>query len=203
MQPSARKPTTRVIIADDDPNVSRLLAYHLKSWRVDHSVALNKKQLLELFERDEQADLLLLDVRFGDSDGLELIRDLRQRHPNLPIVVITAFGTIDLAISAIKSGARDFLVKPIDANRLKSLIDEAIETRAAGAATEVRTVKETTIAVRNSDSDAGNETDHGIIGESPATQDLVRLIRRVAPTEANILILGESGTGKEVILPRP
>ena len=129
MQPSARKPTTRVIIADDDPNVSRLLGYHLKTWRVDHSVALNKKELLELFERGEPADMLLLDVRFGESDGLELIRDIRQRCPNLPIVVITAYGTIDLAISAIKSGARDFLVKPIDSNRLKSLIDEAIETR--------------------------------------------------------------------------
>lgn len=199
MQPTARKPTTRVIIADDDPNVSRLLAYHLKSWRVDHSVALNKKELLELFERDEPADMLLLDVRFGDSDGLELIRDIRQRRQNLPIVVITAYGTIDLAISAIKSGARDFLVKPIDPNRLKSLIDEAIETRHANASRQARSGTEPTSAAMPVNSEAGNETDHGIIGDCPATQDLVRLIRRVAPTEANILILGESGTGKEVV----
>ena len=126
---SVRKNTTRVIIADDDPDISRILGYHLKTWRVDYDVALSKKKLIELFDSGEPDDLLLLDVRFGETDGLELIREIRQRDPNLHIVVITAFGSIDLAISAIKSGARDFLVKPIDANRLKALIHEAIEAR--------------------------------------------------------------------------
>jgi DNA-binding NtrC family response regulator len=193
---SVRKNTTRVIIADDDPDISRILGYHLKTWRVDYDVALSKKKLIELFDSGEPVDLLLLDVRFGETDGLELIREIRQRDPNLHIVVITAFGSIDLAISAIKSGARDFLVKPIDANRLKALIHEAIEAR------EERSKQ--VPATRNAapanliKKDERFDTDHGIIGDSAATQELVKLIRRVAPTEANILILGESGTGKEV-----
>ncbi len=194
---SARKPAPRVIIADDDPAISRLLAYHLKSWRVDYDVALDKRELLELFATGDPVDLLLLDVRFGESDGLELIQDFRKRDPGLHIVVITAYGTIDLAISAIKSGAKDFLVKPIDANRLKSLIDEAIEARENPAKTggPKTSVVGPGVPTRSD----RPESDHGIVGESPATHDLIRLIHRVAPTEANILILGESGTGKEVV----
>jgi len=194
---SARKTAPRVIIADDDPAISRLLAYHLKSWRVEYDVALDKKQLLELFDAGDPVDLLLLDVRFGESDGLELILDFRKRDPGLHIVVITAYGTIDLAIRAIKSGAKDFLVKPIDANRLKSLIDEAIEAREN---TAKFSASPSPVAGPGAPNRVDRpDADHGIVGDSPATQDLIRLIRRVAPTEANILILGESGTGKEVV----
>jgi DNA-binding NtrC family response regulator len=192
-----RKHTNRVLIADDDPDVSRLLGYHLKNWRMEFSVAYDKAELLRRLDSEEKPDVLLLDVRFGDADGLELIQDLQRRNPGLFIVVITAFGSIDLAISAIKSGARDFLVKPIDPNRLKALIDEAIETRDQRANQSEAKADRAVAAPKPGGT--RSEGDHGIIGESPATHALIKLVRRVAPTEANILILGESGTGKEVV----
>lgn len=191
------------MIADDDPDIAKALRYHLLSWRLEVSSVYSVRELLDYLSSKEPVDVLLLDVRFGEADGLELVRGFGQRYPNLFIVIITAYGSIDLAISAIKSGARDFLIKPIDTHRLKALMEEAIEQRRAqpnapGEAGESRAVA---IASRDgASSGVPAESDgHGIIGRSQATLDLVKLIRRVAPTEANILILGESGTGKEMV----
>jgi len=195
------KNTIRVLIADDDPDIAKVLRFHLKSWRLDGSAVYNKQELLERLGSSEPLDVLLLDVRFGEADGLELVRDLCRQYPKLFIVMITAYGSIDLAISAIKSGARDFLMKPIDTHRLKALIDESIEQRDLNQRTgdDSADLKPSPKRDRVSQERSGEIQDHGIIGHSQATLDLVKLIRRVAPTEANILITGESGTGKEVV----
>ena len=195
------KNTVRVLIADDDPDIAKVLRFHLKSWRLDGSAVYNKQELLERLGASEPLDVLLLDVRFGEADGLELVRDLCRQYPKLFIVMITAYGSIDLAISAIKSGARDFLMKPIDMHRLKALIDESIEQRglyqrAGDDSSELKTSPKREKAVQERSSEIH---DHGIIGHSQATLNLIKLVRRVAPTEANILITGESGTGKEVV----
>ena len=198
---SSSKNATRVLIADDDPDIAKVLRFHLKNWRLEGAAVYNKRDLLERLSSKEPVDVLLLDVRFGEADGLELVRDLCRQYPRLFIVMITAYGSIDLAISAIKSGAKDFLLKPIDTHRLKALIDESIEERLRETEPQARPASESpAAAVPRRDKPAQAEVnDHGIIGRSQAIQDLVRVVRRVAPTEANILILGESGTGKEVV----
>lgn len=197
----SNKNNIRALIADDDPDIAKALRYHLISWRLEVSSVYSVRELLDHLSSKEPFDILLLDVRFGEADGLELVRGLGQRYPNLFIVIITAYGSIDLAISAIKSGARDFLIKPIDTHRLKALMEEAIERRGAvpnalGEAGENRSVATASGGIPGVPMESSG---HGIIGRSQATLDLVKLIRRVAPTEANILILGESGTGKEMV----
>ncbi|WP_422923013.1 sigma-54-dependent transcriptional regulator [Singulisphaera sp. PoT] len=187
--------TPLILIADDDPNVLKALKFHLESWGCRVALAIDKGQLYRELDR-EPASVLLLDVRFGEHDGVEVLRDLVSKSPNLVIIMMTAYGTIDSAVAAMKLGATDYLTKPPDLNRLKVLIGDAIAkaTATASAAEKVRSTSKSTAGP------PGTEAPKGplIVGNGPAIQRLRTLIASVAPTDATVLILGESGTGKEV-----
>jgi DNA-binding NtrC family response regulator len=140
------------------------------------------KRLLEAVS----ADLLLTDLQLPDGSGLDLLVQGLAKNARLPVLVMSAYGTIGIAVEAMKLGAYDFITKPFDTNRLVSLVGHALERRPLAVdSPAMQSLPET---------DAG-----GILGESAAIHDVIRQARKVAPSEATVLILGESGTGKELV----
>jgi two-component system response regulator HydG len=132
--------------------------------------------------------MLLADLNLGESDGLELCRRALEKQPDLPVVVLTAFGSLDAAVGAIRSGAYDFVAKPIEMDSLGIVVDRTVRHRAL-----TREVQRLRRAVSSPD------RFHDIIGESPAMKRLVELVGRIADSDAGVLITGESGTGKELV----
>ncbi len=183
---SAPKPL--VLIADDDPAIIKALEFRLKGWGYSVASALDKGQLLRSLQ-DQRPAVVLLDVRFGEHDGVELLQEVLAAPSSPTVIIMTAFGTIAGAVAAMRLGAQDYLTKPPDLPRLKFLVDDAVEAREEASldsgSPAPPTRAETQAAAR-------------MIGESPPVQRLRELIAAVAPTDATVLILGESGTGKEV-----
>ena len=128
-------------------------------------------------------DLAVLDVRMPELDGLELLRRLRERRPQLPVVIMTAFGSIDTAVLAITSGAVDYVSKPMDVEEIRATV-----RRALGRQTETQAELP----------EAGEELG-GMVGRTPAMVDVYKTIARVAPGPSTVLVTGESGTGKELV----
>jgi two-component system nitrogen regulation response regulator GlnG len=133
-------------------------------------------------------DLVLLDIRLGGMNGLETLRRIRQLDARLPVILMTAYGTTQTAIEAMKLGAYDYLLKPFDVPRLKQIVTEAL--RAARAMRQV--VSYQPLLERE-------DYELGIIGRSPAMQEVFKLIGQLAASDATALITGESGTGKELV----
>ena len=179
-----------ILVADDDPSVLRWLEYHLKGWGCRCVTASDKQQLYRAIDQELPA-VLLLDVRFGEHDGVEVLRALLEKNPSLIVIMMTAFGSIDSAVAAIKFGAYDYLTKPTDLNRLKVLISDGMAKAASQPAVTAEPKTPGTVT-------SPEFTGVNMIGESPAIRRIRDLIEGVAPTEASVLILGESGTGEEV-----
>lgn len=177
----------RILIADDDAISCQLFAEALESdgRRVDQ--VLSGHAALERLAQDAY-DLLIIDVRMPGMTGLDVTRVAHKKYPTLPIIVITAFGSIETAVEAIHEGAFDFISKPMNLAELKSLVSRALER----CALERRLGNDP-----NSDS---RPTQLGtIIGKSPAMLEVFKTVARVASTMSTVLIVGESGTGKELI----
>ena len=174
-----------ILVADDDPDVSALLCKLISGWGFRARAAGTKAELMaELFR--ERPAVVLLDLQFGDIDGLELLRQLLEVVPDLTVAMLTGHGSIEIAVTAMRLGAYDFLTKPPDVRRLRVIVNHAVEKQALAA--RVKTLESLTASppgVR-------------LMGDSPAMQRVVALIRSVAPTDATVLVLGESGTGKEL-----
>jgi two-component system nitrogen regulation response regulator GlnG len=134
--------------------------------------------------REQNPDVVILDLQLPDRSGLDVFPDLQALDPKRPILFITAHGTTETAIEAMKRGAFDYLVKPVDLDRLSQLIERAFE---AARLMRVPAVLPT--------EDRGDR----IVGRSPVMQEMCKLIGRLAPQDVNVLILGESGTGKEIV----
>jgi two-component system nitrogen regulation response regulator GlnG len=133
-------------------------------------------------------DLVLLDIRLGGINGLETLRRLRQLDARLPVILMTAYGTTQTAIEAMKLGAYDYLLKPFDVPRLKHLVAEALRaSRAMRQAVSYQPLLER------------EDYELGIIGRSPAMQEVFKLIGQLADSDATALLTGESGTGKELV----
>ncbi|MDH3328437.1 MAG: sigma-54 dependent transcriptional regulator, partial [Desulfobulbaceae bacterium] len=131
-------------------------------------------------------DVILMDVRMTTMDGMEALQKINAINPAIPVVIMTAFSSVDTAVEAIKMGAHDYLTKPLDFDRLRLTLDAAVKHK------------------RQSDIDSKERIDlsaedNDIIGGSPPMQELWEMIVQVAPTDANVLITGESGTGKELV----
>jgi DNA-binding NtrC family response regulator len=134
-------------------------------------------------------DLLLLDVKLGDGDGLTLLDGLRRRGLRMPVIVVTAFGTVDRAVQALRAGAADFLVKPCPNERLVSAVERALELGRRQAELELAapTVSPET------------EPERALVGAHGGLRDVAALLPRVAASDATVLVRGESGTGKELV----
>jgi two-component system nitrogen regulation response regulator GlnG len=134
--------------------------------------------------RQKQPDVVVLDIQLPDRSGLDVFREIHDLDPKRPVIFITAHGTADTAIEAMKGGAFDYLVKPLDVERLGQIIDRAFEA--------ARLMRVPAVLPAEQPADR-------IIGRTPKMQEMSKLIGRVAPQDVNVLILGESGSGKELV----
>ena len=168
----------RALIVDDEPDIRELLEITLGRMKLDTRSARNVKEAREWLAK-EPFDLCLTDMRLPDGTGLELVQHILQRHPQVPVAMITAYGSLDTAINALKAGAFDFLTKPVDLGRLRELVAAALR-------------------LRNAD---GEElpVDSRLLGESPPMKTLRKQILKLARSQAPVYISGESGSGKELV----
>lgn len=179
-----------VLIVDDDPDVLTAVKLLLKPEAREIITEKNPENLNWLLQRHE-VDLVLLDMNFNSAintgnEGLYWLRKVKEWKPNVCVIMITAYGDIDLAVRSLKEGANDFVVKPWHNEKLLNTINDLLEKKEGGAKTTKTSVKST----------AG---DTAILGESDAMQDIFYKVNKIAPTDANILILGENGTGKDLM----
>ena len=176
-----------LLIVDDEPNVRYSLEKHLRSNTLDVICAASGKEGIEK-TRGEQPDAVVLDVRLPDISGLEVFDRIRHIDPRLPVVIITAHATTEIAIEAMKRGAFEYLVKPVDLHQMREVVAQAIHSSCLSRVP----------AVFQQEDGAEPGVDR-IIGLSGPMQDVYKKIGRVAPQDVNVLILGESGTGKELV----
>ena len=174
----------RILIVDDEQGIRSALAQVLEYEGHEVRTAADGKEGLEL-ATDFLPDLIFLDVKMPGADGLEVLADLRVWDPAAAVVMISGHGTIDTAMEAIRAGARDFLEKPLDTDRLLLTIRNALE---------VRGLQEKVARMRGD-----FESRYRIVGNSPALRTILDVIERVSPTNARVLITGENGTGKELV----
>lgn len=177
----------KILIVDDEHNIRRVLGLALEKFGFEVCQAENAVQALRLAE-EEQPDLVLTDVVMpGNLTGLDLLKELRARYPNLPVVMMTAYGTIPMAVEAIRNGAFEFLTKPLnDLDALKKVLRNVL-------------TESTLTPTKKSKSRARPNSTTTFIGQSPSIKAVLDTVSRVAPTRATVLITGESGTGKELI----
>lgn len=167
-----------VLLVDDEPDILELLSMTLRRMKLEPIAAQTVEEAKHILQKTH-FDLCLTDMRLPDGSGLDLVKHIHIRHPQLPIVMITAYGSMNLAIEAIKSGAFDFLSKPVELDRLRSVIQNALNLEKQQ---------------QQSDEDTAIP---GIIGQSIPILTLNRQIRKVALSHAPVFIHGESGSGKE------
>ncbi len=182
-----------ILIVDDDPSVVASLQLLLKQQGHPTAAAASPEEALRILD-EEPVRLVLQDMNFSRAtsgeEGLELAAEIRRRHPQLPVILITAWGSIDLAVRGMKAGAADFLTKPWSKARLLQAVSTALEVTAARA-------------------DRGRVPDRaaldhrydfrGLLGHDSELLRILELVGRIAPTEASVLVSGESGTGKELL----
>lgn len=177
-----------ILIVDDEPNIRSGLAKGLSKVADRIETAGSVNEGLDMFDAGN-FQLVIADVRMpGDRDGLDLISLVKQRKPNTTTIVITAHGTVETAVNAMRRGAFDFISKPVDLNLIRQQVAKAVEHHRLQD--ENHQLKEKLAA-------AGEMA--GIVGNCRALNDLLTQIRQVALTDATVLIQGESGTGKELI----
>jgi DNA-binding NtrC family response regulator len=177
----------RVLIVDDEVNIRTALARILEKAGYEVAAAESGDQALS-FLHEASFDLVLTDLKMVGTSGMEVLRAVKQSHPDSEVILLTAYGTIESAVEAMKLGAYDYLTKPLDPERLTHVVAKASEYRALRA--EVRQLREQ-IRIR--------EALPKVVGRSAEMRAVRERIRQVAPTLATVLITGESGTGKEVV----
>ena len=177
----------RILIVDDEKNTREFMARALSS-QYEVLTAADAELAMTQLDADRSVKLLLSDIRMPGEDGMTLMRAAKAKNPNLAVILLTAFGSIDQAVAAMKDGADDFITKPVDLDQLELRIEKAL--KAHKLESEVKDLK------AQLDEKYGMD---GIVGNSPALQKVFRMVRQAAPTDATVLIQGPSGTGKELV----
>ena len=174
----------QILVADDERNLRKMLKAQLERWGYDVHLAKNGKEGVDIIENNH-VDMVITDLRMPEMDGMALLNYIHKAENLMPVIMITAHGTVDTAVEAIKQGAFDYITKPYDRVALKTTVAKAAKTCEL-ARTEFKF----------DTSDTGR---FKIIGKSRLMQDIYSMVERVAPTPSTVLITGSSGTGKELI----
>lgn len=188
MSEQLSSPLSTLLVIDDDAALLYSICKSLSSPELKIFSAGTAQEGLSLF-RDQQPDAVLLDLRLAEASGLDVLREIRSCDPQAPVIVFTAFSTMTMTIEATKSGAFDYLLKPVNLENLREAVERALEARRANQ--------------KNSKNLSAEAFRPGsgvtIIGTSAAMQEVYKQIGRFAGSNGNILVLGESGTGKELV----
>jgi len=179
----------RVLVADDEKNLRDLIVRELERKGHEAAGVPDGRAALERL-REDMPDVLLLDMRMPRMEGIEVLRELGEMSEAPQVIVMTGFQDVANAVEAMKLGAYDYLTKPARIEELDVLIRKAAE--------KGRLIRQNTVLRAQLDPE-GVATSVGIVTASPAMQEVLRLVDRVAPTDSSVLVLGESGTGKELI----
>ena len=171
-----------ILIVDDEVNSLKVLSAALKKGNSEVDTALSGEEALGLIKK-KKYNLIISDFKMGGISGEQLLEKTKTLLPDAPFILLTAYGTIELAVNAMRKGAYSYLTKPVNLNLLESMVNDILvnDTSQTGKAIPAK------LEFMN------------IIGRTPAMQEVFSLIKRVSKTDANILILGESGTGKELV----
>ena len=176
-----------ILVVDDDSGHRKMLHTLLNDWGYTVVGASNGQEAVD-FCKERPFDLVLMDVRMPKKSGLEALPEIKAHNPAIPVLIMTAFGDVEAAVTAIKAGAYDYLTKPLDFEKLKVALRNIFEF--------VSLKQENTALTENLNSVLGTSE---IIGQSSAMHNILNLVQTIAPSEATVLINGESGTGKELI----
>ncbi len=168
-----------VLIVDDEPDIRELLDITLARMGLETHCAATLAEAIEKVA-EVQPDLCLTDMRLPDGDGITLVEYIQEKHPQIPVAMITAHGSVETAITALKAGAFDFISKPIELAGLRKLVSTALKLQGDPAI-------------------ASSAVDHDLIGSTPVIQTLRKQIAKLARSQAPVYINGESGSGKEVV----
>lgn len=174
----------KILIVDDELNMRLVLAAMLKREGYEVASAADGSEALQILKSGRIA-AVITDLKMPRIDGMELLNRVSQEYPEVPVIMITAHGTVATAVEALKKGALDYITKPFELEDLKNIVSKAIKTR---------NLKENEFFLPPEEIERAD-----IIGSSPSTLDLFDAIKRVAPTTTTILINGETGTGKELV----
>ena len=184
--------TTRVLIADDEVNLRKVLGAILAREGYEVVEAADGEQALGLIGRGVQ--VIITDLRMPRLDGMGLLRRVAVDHPQIPVIVITAHGSVDSAVEAVKLGAFDYIEKPFEQAQIRQIVDKAAKTYELS-----RNAPRTELAAMPSGPHGAPPGRFGLIGVSENLQQIFAVIEKVADTPSTVLITGESGTGKELI----
>ena len=177
----------KILIIDDDTSLRRVLEYNLHQEGYEVFPAATGDEGLGLFDT-RQPDLVITDLKMPGLSGFQVLAAVKERSPQTPVMVITAFGAVETAVEAMKLGAYDYITKPFNRDELRMTVRKALEMR--GLTEENRRLKEEL---------NGRAEFRNIVGISRAMEQVFSVVRKVADTEATVLITGESGTGKELV----
>src|SRR5881392_1261408 len=177
----------RILIADDHDAIRRGLVRGLTEAGHEVEEASNGNQAIERLT-DNYFDVVLSDLKMGGSDGMDVLRTTRAMHPNTAVILMTAFGTVNTAVEAMKSGAFDYVQKPFEIEEMEVKIEKALE---------VKRLKNQLEYLRDTQNDIYDFDK--IVGSSPALQKVLDVVKKVAKSNTTVLIRGETGTGKELI----
>ena len=175
-----------ILVVDDEQVHRYMLCSMFKEWGWKCVEADDGKTAVEAVQKFSY-DAVLMDVRMARMDGMEAFSRIHATHPALPVIIMTAYSSVDAAVEAIKHGAYDYLTKPLDFDRLRLTLERAVDRKQVEE--RKQEITESTLEQKSTK----------IIGGSPLMDELLEMISYVAPTEATVLINGESGTGKELV----
>ncbi len=177
----------RILVVDDERNYPMIIGEILQEEGYVSLTASNSMEALEIL-KNELVDLVLTDVKMPGMNGIELLEKIKEIKPDMPVLVMTAFGSVEMAVEAMQKGAYTYIIKPFENSSLIAHIEKALSI--------YKIVREN---AELRDAIAQRYSFDNIIGKSKPMQELYDIIKKVAPTNANILIEGESGTGKELV----
>jgi two-component system, NtrC family, response regulator AtoC len=180
--------SARILVADDEPNLRRVLIAILRREGYEVVQAADGADAIDALA--QPVDVIITDLKMPRVDGMEVLRHASVHHPSVPVIMITAFGTVDNAVAAVKAGAFDYIEKPFEQEQIRLIVNKAVK-QAHLSRREARPLL--------AHEGTGTRGGYGLVGDSPEMQVIFGIIGKVADTPSTVLITGESGTGKELV----